>query len=78
MPQLTDGVPAALLAGVTWRKSKHSNPDGNCVELAGLATSVIAVRNSRHPNGPALIYSRAEMAVFIQAVKTGEFGGMTG
>ena len=28
-----------------------------------------AVRNSRHPDGPALIYSRAEMAAFIQGVK---------
>jgi hypothetical protein len=44
------------------------------VELAELAASLIAVRNSRHPGGPALIYTRAEMAAFVQAVKEGEFG----
>lgn len=31
------------------------------------------MRNSRHPSGPALIYSRGEVAAFLSAVKRGEF-----
>lgn len=59
--------------GVIWRKSRHSNPSGNCVEVAELADGRIAVRNSRYPSGPALIYSRAEMAAFVEGAKLSEF-----
>jgi hypothetical protein len=58
---------------VTWRKSKASNPSGACVEVAPLADGEIAVRNSRHPSGPALIYTRAEIAAFVAGAKAGEF-----
>jgi Domain of unknown function (DUF397) len=78
MPQVTDGMPATLLWGVRWTKSSHSNPFGNCVEVAELTGEKIAVRNSRHPGGPALIYTRAEMAAFVQAVKEGEFDETAG
>jgi hypothetical protein len=73
MPQTTDGVPAALLGVIKWTKSSHSNPDGNCVQGAELTGGKVGVRNSRHPGGPALVYPRAEVAVFVQAVKEGEF-----
>ncbi|MEE1928213.1 DUF397 domain-containing protein [Streptomyces sp. TRM 70351] len=71
--QFDNGVPATRLDGVLWRKSRRSNPSGNCVELAGLPTGGIAVRNSRYPSGPALIYTDAEIAAFIQGAKDGEF-----
>ena len=78
MQQINDGMAASLLRGVSWRKSRYSNPCGSCVELAQLADGRIAVRHSRHPGGPALIYSRAEMIAFIHGVKVGEFDDMTG
>lgn len=78
MQQVTIGVPDPRLHGVTWRKSRYSNPYGNCVELAELPDAVIAVRNSRHQGGPALIYTHAEMAVFIRGVKDGQFDGQVG
>jgi hypothetical protein len=77
MPQTTDGVPAALLWVIEWTKSSHSIPDGNCVEVAELTGGRVGVRNSRHPGGPALVYPRTEVAVFVQAVKDGEFDAMT-
>ena len=67
-----NGVSADQL-GLAWRKSKASNPSGSCVEVAALADGDIAVRNSRHPSGPALIYTRAEIAAFMAGAKAGEF-----
>ncbi|MDQ2884012.1 MAG: DUF397 domain-containing protein [Actinomycetota bacterium] len=78
MPPVTKGMPATLLRGVRWTKSSHSNPSGNCVELAELAGGTIAVRNSRRPGGPALFCARAEMAAFVRAVKDGEFDEVVG
>ena len=71
--QATNGTSADQLVSAQWRKSTASNPSGNCVEVAGLPGDEIAVRNSRHPSGPALIYTRAEMDAFITGVKNGEF-----
>jgi len=67
-----NGVAAGEL-GATWRKSQASNPSGSCVEVAALADGQVAVRNSRHPSGPALVYTRAEIAAFLAGAKAGEF-----
>jgi hypothetical protein len=58
---------------VRWTKSRHSNAEGNCVEVAVLAGGDVAVRNSRDPDGPALVYTPAEVAAFLAGVKDGEF-----
>lgn len=73
-----NGMPAAELQGVTWRKSTFSNPSGNCVELAALPGGGVAMRNSRDPHGPALVYTRDEIAAFLAGSKTGEFDGFAG
>ena len=70
--QVRNGVPADQLAA-RWRKSRVSNPTGSCVEVAALPGGAIAVRNSRYPSGPALVYTRAEVAAFLTGVKNGEF-----
>ena len=71
--QIKNGVPAGDLAGARWRKSSFSNASGNCVEVAGLADGSVAVRNSRDADGPALVYTRAEIAAFLSGVRNGEF-----
>jgi hypothetical protein len=71
--QIRNGVKAGDLGPVEWRKSRASNPSGNCVELAALPDGSIAVRNSRQPEGPALVYTRAEVSAFLAGVRNGEF-----
>ena len=66
-------VAAEALGGLQWRKSRASNPSGDCVELAGLEDGGVAVRNSRDPRGPALIFTRAEIAAFLRGAKDREF-----
>lgn len=73
MRRVDSGMAATPAPGTIWRKSRYSNPTGNCVEVAELADGCIAIRNSRHPGGPALLYTRAEMAAFLHGVKSGEF-----
>ena len=72
-----NGVPASSLRGVTWQKSRRSNPSGNCVEIAKLPEgNGFAVRNSRDPEGPALVYTRAEIDAFLAGVADGDFDNM--
>jgi hypothetical protein len=73
--EIHNGVRASSLAGALWRKSVRSGPTGgNCVEVAFLAGGDIALRNSRHPDGPALIFTTAEWDAFIGGARDGEFG----
>ena len=73
MDHVLNGVRASLLRAAVWRKSSYSNPSGNCVEAALMADGV-AVRNSRFPDGPALVFTGAEWDAFLCGVKGGDFG----
>lgn len=70
---IKNGTPASELPVDRWVKSSYSAA-GACVELAELPDGAgIAVRNSRDPQGPALVYTKAEIEAFIRGAAAGEF-----
>jgi hypothetical protein len=71
---LADGgtdATARELSGATWWKSSHSNPSGNCVEVARLPAGRVAVRDSRAPGGGVLVFTGAQWQAFLAAVRAG-------
>ena len=48
-----------------WRKSSYSNTGANCVEVARTRSGMIAVRDSRHPDGGALSFSPDKCQAFV-------------
>lgn len=64
-----NGMSAGQLEHAAWRKSSRSGAVGNCVELAWPERAVVAVRNSRNPDGPVLVYARAELVSFLTNVR---------
>ncbi|GGZ20200.1 toxin [Streptomyces olivaceoviridis] len=61
------GVP-----GVTWRKSSYSNPDGGaCLEVSDSLSPAVPVRDSKAPDGPALLFAAGPWSSFVAAVRTG-------
>lgn len=78
LPSIAEVISTASLSAHSWRKSSYSNPSGDCVELTGLAGEQIAVRYSHRPDGPTLIFARAEMVALIRSAKGGEFDSSTG
>ena len=59
------------LSRIEWRKSSYTSSNGGtCVEV-GVGPQVVAVRDSKDPGGPALVFSAAEWGVFIGYLKDG-------
>lgn len=74
MSAISNGMSGRHLGDLAWTKSRRSGPQGNCVEMARVAPGgAVAVRNSRHPNGPVLVYTDAEIEALILGVKDGDF-----
>jgi hypothetical protein len=65
-----NGIPARELTGLQWRPT---TTDGTGVELAKLPDGGVAVRNAGDPDGPALIYTRAEIEALIGGAADGDF-----
>ncbi|MFG2076714.1 protein of unknown function [Nonomuraea maritima] len=61
------------LGNAQWRKSSASGDNGQCVEVATNLPGIVAVRDSKDPQGPALIFTPGEWRAFLQGADRGEF-----
>lgn len=68
-----NGMPAGELPDLEWRLAGDAKTG---VELARLPDGQVAVRNAADPEGPALIYTRAEIEALIGGAQDGDFDGL--
>ena len=62
------------LSSASWRKSSYSGGNGGgCVEVARNLPGIVAVRDSKDPDGPALIFTPDEWLTFAADIRGGEF-----
>ncbi len=64
---------SAARAGLAWRKSSFSGTQNDCVEVSESIPGLVPVRDSKDPEGPALVFERDAFASFVAAVKSGQF-----
>ncbi|WP_333744792.1 DUF397 domain-containing protein [Streptomyces ardesiacus] len=76
MSAIYNGISAGELKGVCWIKASRSDGVNECIEVAEVGEN-IAVRNSRDPQGPALVFTRGELSAFADGVRKGEFRHLT-
>jgi hypothetical protein len=60
---------AGVLEAATWSKSSHTVSQSNCVEVAGRLQNVVAVRDSKDPDGASLIFPAETWQQFTAALK---------
>ena len=53
---------------LSWRKSSHSGSGDQCVEVAALSGGLRAVRDSKNPAAPAIVFSGTGFAAFLQGL----------
>ncbi|MEW1722830.1 DUF397 domain-containing protein [Streptomyces sp. NPDC093109] len=62
------------LSTAVWHKSMYSNSSGGaCVETAVNFPGTVPVRDSKNPDGPALLFPTAAFAAFVRSVQSGSF-----
>ncbi len=57
------------LGGAQWRKSSYSDGQANCIEVA--AAGLVAVRDSKSPDGPNLAFATGTWRQFIERITSG-------
>ena len=72
MDRIYNGMRACDLGTEGWRRPWSGENGGNCLEVRKLPDGRVALRQSTDPDGPALIYTREEIAAFIRGVKEGK------
>ncbi|MFJ5548826.1 DUF397 domain-containing protein [Streptomyces sp. NPDC093225] len=61
--------PSGLLNRATWRRSSRSTGMNNCVEAAELGRTLLAVRDSKRVEGPALVFTDTAWQGFLSYVR---------
>lgn len=56
-----------------WRMSTYSANGSSCVEVASNLPGIVAVRDSKDPDGPVLVFTPDEWRAFTAGTKAGEF-----
>lgn len=65
----------AELRQLTWLKAKSSSANGQCVEVAA-AVGKVAIRDSKDPYGPILVYTATEFRAFLEGARNGGFDSL--
>jgi Domain of unknown function (DUF397) len=61
------------LSQAIWRKARRSAHNGGCVEIAANLPEVIAIRDSKRPEGGAHVIGRSTFAEFLADLKGGRY-----
>ncbi len=61
---------------LAWFKSSYSSNGGNCIEVSSDIPGRVPVRDSKDPQGPALVFPVDAWSAFVSAVRGGEFGAV--
>ncbi len=61
------------LDGAVWFKSSRSGAGKECVEVAYLSSGRVGVRDSKNPQGAALIFGSGDWSAFTASVRDGRF-----
>jgi hypothetical protein len=61
------------LSRAVWRKASLSSTNGGCVEIAANLPDIVAVRDSKRPDGGAHAVGRAAFAAFLADARAGRY-----
>lgn len=64
-------IPNSTALPVTWWKSSASGAQSDCVECGIVSADAVAVRDSKNPTGPAVVFSRGALSTMVGAVAAG-------
>jgi hypothetical protein len=67
---------STTLVEVKWRRSSHSTAANNCLEAGLTGSGQLAVRDSKDPQGPALLFTPESWNGFVDSIRSGELPGL--
>jgi hypothetical protein len=66
-------VDALYLRRAQWRTASYSGGNGSCVEVASNLPGIVAVRDSKDREGPALAFTAEAWSELLRGIRDGEF-----